>query len=270
MDILFPPARMIGGNVDKLIPRTESNGSPKIGKDGAPEMQCNIGIAIPKGAEKHWSETVWGAEIYKAGASAHPALVASPAFSWKITDGDSPLPNKKGKRPVDQAGYAGNWVVWLSQGWLPKRCNADGSAALPEGSIKAGYYVQVFGSVAGNKLVPNGTPGVYLNPIAVALIGEGDVLESDVDTTSVGFGAAALPAGARPIQAFAPQFAAPAPQFTAAALPPPTPVAPPPVPNPAFLKPAPAMLPSAGGVSYEAFIAQGWTDDAMRAAGYMA
>lgn len=233
MDILFPPGRMVGGNIDKLFPRTEANGTPKIGKDGNPEMQCSIGYAIPKNpGEQVWYQTTWGAEIYKIGQAAHPNLVASPSFSWKITDGDSTLPNKKGKRPCDQAGYPGHWVIWFSQGWLPKRVNADGSIELPEGSIVAGYYVQMFGSCNGNKLVPNGTPGVYLNPIAVALVGEGDKIATDVDTTSVGFGTAPLPAGARPVTPVAPQFApppmpgAPAPGAVAPPVLPVTPIAP--------------------------------------------
>lgn len=268
-DILFPPGRMIGGNLDQLFPRTESNGTPKIGKDGKPEMQCSVGYAIPKGVEKAWWETAWGAEIYQIGAAAHPNLVQSPAFSWKITDGDSTLPNKKGNRPCDQTGYPGHWVIWFSQGWLPKRVNSDGTVELPEGSIVPGYYVQMYGSVAGNKLVPNGTPGVYLNPIAVALVGEGDKIAQSVDTTAVGFGAAPLPAGARPVSPVVPGMpamgvpaapgAAPAPTMPT----PPAPgaVAPPTPPAPAPVAPAgPVMLPAANGVTYEAYRTAGWTD----------
>jgi hypothetical protein len=266
MDILFPAGRMIGGNIDKLMPRTESNGTPKLSKiDGKPEMQCSIGIAIPKAGEQHWSQTAWGGLIYQTGAAAHPSLVQSPAFSWKITDGDSNLPNKKGKKPCDQTGYAGNWILWLSQGWLPKRVNADGTVELPEGAIKPGYYVQVFGSVAGNKLVPNGTPGVYLNPVAVALVGEGDPIASDVDTTNVGFGAAPMPVGARPVAAVAPQFA-PAPAAPVVV-----------VPSPAFLQPAPPPAPpagpvmtaKAGGATYAQMIAANWTDALLREHGMM-
>lgn len=264
-DILFPAGRMVGGNLDKLFPRTDSAGKPKVDASGTPEMQCSFGFAIPKThPAERWQDTPWGQVIYQTGAAAHPNLVASPAFSWKVIDGDSQLPNKKGKRPCDQTGYAGHWVLWFSQGWLPKRVNADGTVELPEGAIQPGYYIQVFGSVAGNKLVPNGTPGVYLNPIAVALVGEGERIATDVDTTKVGFGGAPLPAGAKPVTAAAPQFAAPAP----------TPVAPPPAPvapNPAILNvPAPKqMTAKAGGAPYEAFVAQGWTDDMLRQQGYM-
>lgn len=260
-DIMFPPGRMIGGNLDELKPRTESNGTPKIGKDGKPEMQCSVGYAIPKTGETAWSQTAWGKAIYDIGAAAHPTLVASPAFSWKISDGDSVLPNKKGKRPVDQTGYAGHWVLWFSQGWLPKRVNADGTVELPDGAIKAGDYVQVYGSVAGNKLVPNGTPGVYLNPIAVALVGKGDLILSEVDTTKVGFGQAPVPAGARPVEAAAPQFAAPSPQAPAAPV----------VPRPEILEPAKVMTPKAAAANYTYALLSGggWTDEQMRKEGYL-
>jgi hypothetical protein len=258
---------MVGGNLDKTFPRTENDGkTPKIGRDGQPEMQCSFGFAIPKGPETHWNQTPWGKVVYDTGAAAHPALVASPAFSWKITDGDSTLPNKRGKRPCDQVGYAGHWVIWFSQGWLPKRVNANGTVELPEGSILPGYYIQVFGSVAGNKLVPNGTPGVYLNPIAVALVGEGDKITVDVDTTAVGFGGAPLPAGARPVQAAAPAFSGqPTPPVSPAAPPMPPGVQ----PAPDFLNPpvgavapppaGPRMTPAATATR-EQYHAAGWTD----------
>lgn len=273
-DILFPPGRMIGGNLDKLFPRTESNGQPKIGKDGQPEMQCSVGYAIPK-TQVRWQDEFyvnglgvridWGKTIYETGAAAHPNLVASPAFSWKITDGDSTLPNKKGKRPCDQNGYPGHWVLWLSQGWLPKRVNANGTVELPEGSIVPGYYIQVFGSVAGNKLVPNGTPGVYLNPIAVALVGEGDKIATDVDTTSVGFGQAPPPPGARPVTAVEPAFGG------GATPPPPTGTMPSGVrPSESFLAPPPAhQMTAAAQGTYEAYIGAGWTDAQLVANGLM-
>jgi hypothetical protein len=264
-DILFPAGRMVGGSLDKLFPVMDDHTKQqKIGKDGQPMFDCSFAFAIPKGGETHWSQTPWGKVIYETGAAAHPTSVTSPSFSWKVIDGDSTVVNKAGKRPCDKAGHPGHWVIWFSQGWLPKRVNATGEVELPDGAIVPGYYIQVFGSVAGNKLVPNGTPGVYLNPIAVALVGEGERIATDVDTTKIGFGGAALPAGAKPVTAAAPQFAAPTPTPTHAA---PAPI----VPNPAILNvPVPRqMTAKASGAPYEAFVAQGWTDDMLRQQGYM-
>lgn len=280
-DILFPPGRMVGGNLDKLFPvMDKKTNQQRIGKDNLPMFDCAVACAIPK-TQARWQDEfydhptlgriAWGALVYQTGAAAHPDTILSPAFSWKITDGDSVIPNKKGKKPCDQTGYPGNWVLWFSQGWLPKRVNGDGLVELPVGSIVPGYYIQVFGSVAGNKMVPDGTPGVYLNPIAVALVGEGERLTVDVDTTKCGFGAAPLPAGAKPVTAAAPQFAAPAPHPVAAATP--TTV----VPNAAILNVAPPppaapvhqMTALAAGATYEQFVAQNWTDDMLRQHGYM-
>jgi len=259
-DILFPAGRMVGGNLDKLFPRKNKDGTPKFNKDGStPTMQCSVGYAIPKTGESDWKQTAWGKVIYETGAAAHPNLVLVPSFSWKVTDGDSVIPNQNGKRPCDQNGHPGHWVLWFSQGWLPKRVNADGTVELPGGAIVPGYYIQMFGSVTGNQIKQGDTPGVYLNPIAVALVGEGERIASDVDTAAVGFGDAPLPAGAKPVTAAAPQFAAPA-----AA---PAPVA----PNPAILNvPAPKqMTAKAAGATYEQFVAQGWTDAMMREQGYL-
>lgn len=289
-DILFPAGRMVGGDLNTLYPVIDDKtNQQKVGKDNKPMFDCSFGYAIPKTGETHWSQTPWGKVIYDTGAAAHPNLVASPAFSWKVTDGDSTIPNKRGKKPCDKVGHPGHWVIWFSQGWLPKRVNATGEVELADGAIQPGYYIQVFGSVAGNKLVPNGTPGVYLNPIAVALVGEGERIATDVDTTKVGFGGAALPAGAKPVTAAAPQFAAPQqagfPVAGAAVAPFPaqangatgaTTYPSSVVPNPAILQVAPppavpqrTMTPKAGGAPYEAFIAQGWTDDMLRQQGYM-
>ena len=260
-DILFPAGRMVGGNLDKLFPRTDAAGKPKVAHDGKPEMQCSFGYAIPKTGEAHWNQTAWGKIIHDTGAAAHPALVTSPAFSWKVTDGDSPLPNKKGKRPCDQTGYAGHWVIWFSQGWLPSKWLVQGETRtqIGEGIIHPGDYIQVFGTVAGNKLVPNGTPGVYLNPVHVAMLGEGERIAADTPPPE-GFGTATPPAGAKPVTAVVPpQFAAPAPAPTAPA-----------VPNSAILQvPVRTMTAKAGGATYEQFVAQGWTDAMLREQGYM-
>lgn len=275
-DILFPAGRMVGGDINTLKPVIDDKTKQQriSPKDGKLMFDCAVGVAIPK-TQPRWQDEFydhpmlgrihWGKIVYDTGVSAYPSLVATPSFSWKITDGDSAIPNKKGKRPCDKAGHPGHWVIWFSQGWLPKRVNATGEVELPDGAIVPGFYIQVFGSVQGNKLVPNGTPGVYLNPIAVALVGEGERIATDIDTTNVGFGGAALPAGATPVQHAAPQFAPPPVQYAVA--PPPVPV----VPNPAILQvPAPRqMTAKAAGATYEAFTAQGWTDAMLREQGYM-
>jgi len=266
-EILLPVGRLIGGSLYKPQPRTNEAGQPIIGADGKPETAYNFGVAIPKTGEQHWSQTAWGAQIKAIGDAAYPGQSQSPTFAWKITDGDSQIPNKKNKRPCDQDGYQGGWVLWFNQGWAPKIVNANGSAEITEpDAVLPGYYVQVYCSVAGNKPRPGKahTPGIYLNPLAVALSAYGPRIESSVDTTNVGFGNAPLPPGASTVPVGAMQqnaaYQPPAPVYQ--------PPAPAPVPNQAFLQVPPAptpqpghvMTPVANGVSYEAMIAAGWTD----------
>lgn len=196
MNILFPVGRMIGGSLAKVFPATDSFGNPKKNAQGEAVNRCNFGVAIPKGPETAWWDTPWGKEIYKAGVEGFPkGEYRSHTFAWKVTDGDSNIPNKKGKLPCDQTGYRGNWVIWFSQSWLPKKVNANGTQELTEpDAIVPGYFIQVYGDVIGNQ--SDQSPGVYLNPVAVALVGYGERIASDVDTTAVGFGQGPLPAGA--------------------------------------------------------------------------
>lgn len=261
--IIFPTGRLVGGSLDKLFPRTDNFGKPKMKADGTPSLETKIGFAIRKGVETHWNQTPWGAQVYEIGKAAYPREHVVPSFAWKIADGDSTVPNKKGNINANNENYRGCWVIWFSQSWLPKLCNADGSAELPHGSIKIGYFVKVMAEVLGNAPAPS--PGVYLNPSAVALVAEGDEIASEVDTAA--FAATAtdpLPPGARPVTAAVPGFAAAAPAPAAAApyvapapdarflaVPPPVAAAPPPVRR---------MTPAAQGVPYEAYVEKGWTD----------
>lgn len=258
-DILFPVGRMVAGSCYK--PRDkDAEGKPLVVKNGPdagkPRVDFFIAVAIPKTpGHTHWSQTPWGQTILAAGAAAFPQQYQSPKFAWKIEDGDSQVPNTRGRKPCDNEGWPGHWVVKLSGGYAPKVCTADGSQPiLEEDAVKAGYYVQVFGNVSGNGSVQQ--PGVYLNHSAVALAGYGPEIRQGLDTTSVGFGGALPPgASATPIGAMVPP-AAVAPAVGAPALqmpgivPPAAAVTPPPLlvqPNPGILAFPGASGAAAGG-----------------------
>lgn len=267
MEILLPVGRMIGGSLYTPQAKMDNFGKPKLDPQGKPMTGFNFGVAIAKTpGHTHWSQSEWGAKIRGIGVAAFQAMADNPSFAWKIIDGDSAIPNKKGRKPCEQEGYPGSWVLWFSQSWAPKLCTADGSAELTQpDAVMPGDWVQVYASVKSN--APSPTPGVYLNPLAVALVGYhqlGRIVVSTVDTKSVGFGAAQAPGVvlSAPVGA----MAAPAPVVPVA---PPPAVAPPaPMPNTAFLQgppPVPAppvhrMTPAAAGVTYESYIASGWND----------
>ena len=133
-EILFPVGRMVGGNLYKPNPVLLDDGkTPKMQKDGiTPAVSYSLGLAIPKGHETHWNQTVWGAIIWKEGETAYPGQCLAPTFAWKITDGDSVIPNKRNKRPCDQTGYPGHWVLWFNRGWAPKLVDSTGTVELLE------------------------------------------------------------------------------------------------------------------------------------------
>ena len=294
-----PVGRIVRGSL--YDPQTEDfEGRPLVIKTGAnagkPRVDYFFALAIAKGGEQHWNQTPWGRLIWDAGQKAWPSGQAnSPSFSWKITDGDSPVPDKRGRKPCDREGYPRHWVLAFSSSYPPRIFNSNGTQAITEpGAVKLGYYVQVAGSVSGNGS-PN-QPGVFLNHSMIALAGYGAEIVVGPDPSQAGFGGQALPAGASatpigdmgaappvpgaapayappPAVAAAPAYAPPVPGAAPAYAPPPA-VAPAVVPHTAFLggpgapppppvapaAPVRQMLPAAQGATYEAMIAVGWTD----------
>lgn len=189
-EILFPVSRFVGGSLYKSETKTNE-------KTKEERQAYSFAIAIPKGAEQHWNQTPWGALIWAEGAESSPNMHQNPAFAWKVKDGNSQIPNRKGNKPCDNEGWPGHWVLWMSSGFAPKIYNADGSQPITEvDAVKPGYFVQVFGNVAFNK--SSDSPGVYLNYQAVAFSAYGPEIQlsQGVDAAAVGFGKGPLPAGA--------------------------------------------------------------------------
>lgn len=284
-----PVGRIVQGELWKPQPVTDQKNQPKLGADGKQLVDYFFALAIPKNpGETHWANTAWGRQIWEEGHRAHPNFAPHPTFSWKIEDGDSVVPNKKGKKNCDREGFPGNWILKFRSGYPIPTYNANGSAPMPPEAFETGHYAQVNLSCKGNT---GETPGVYLNPQMVALSGYGERIINTPDASEAGFGAAPLPAGASPAPLSvtlstpgasappaAPSLPVPAPQpmppvAAAPAAPSPIPV----VPNTTILAgppPAPAapayqMTAAAGGFTREQYHAQGWTDEALRAKGMM-
>lgn len=280
-ELTTPVGRMVGGSIYKLYPLRDNAGNPRMKQDGTPLEQISFGVAIKKGAETHWNQTEWGKQIYDAAVAAFPnGETQQQAFSWKITDGDSQIPNKNMKKPCEQPGYPGCWVLWFSQSWVPTVCNADGTQLITEeNAILPGYWVQVMVEYSGNGAKPPNTPGVYLNPKAVALAAYDTIIETQgsVDVSTAGFGggdisalsatASTTPVGGMPTAPPAPNAAVP-PQGNAVTQPPqPDFAAGPPAPNAVPQPPAIQVTPLAGGQTWEQLQAAGWTVETARQQG---
>ena len=284
-----PIGRLVRGSLYK--PRTQdAEGKPLVIKSGQnagqPRVDYYFEIAVPKApGQTHWAtkpadwesnpvtagRVYWGEAIWNQGHLSFPQGQAQwPSFAWKVTDGDSQVPNRKNKKPCDQIGYPGNWVIRFSSGFPPKIFNADGSQQIVQpDAVKPGYYVQVNGDVDGNGSQQQ--PGVFISHNMVAMAGYGEEIVFGPDPAAAGFGGGALPPGASAVPVgggFAPTApgapGAPTPPAPAAYGQPGTPgMAPPPAggvpsaspsrppaapPNPAFLgvppgAPVPGMAP---------------------------
>lgn len=299
IDILFPPGRMVQGSVYKPN-TTDADGKPLVVKSGPnagqPRVDFFFAVAIPK-TQAHWANEVhpdarigdWGAKIWNHAHAQWPQGQAQRSdFAWKIEDGDSQIPNKKGMKNCDREGYPGHWVIKFGGGYAPKIVNKEGTAAILEpDAIKCGYYVQVFGNVSSNE--SSQTAGIYMNHKIVALNGFGEEISYGPDPTQVGFGAVAPGASAVPLGGMTPPVpgvpaSAPPVPGVAPAAPVPTPApntgfvagpasAPPP-PGAAAVAPPPPAAPvrqmtAAATATYEAYIAGGWTDAQLIANGLM-
>lgn len=276
-----PVGRLVAGSIYKGKDKN-SDGVPLVYKSGVeagkPRLEFYLGLAIPKGPEQHWAETPWGAMIWATGHSGLANAGTHPKMAWKVTDGDSKVPNSKGNVPCEREGWPGNWVLHFSSSYQPTVYNRDGSSKITEvDAVKTGYYIQIAGDVAFNESTQQ--PGVYLNGNMVALAAYGEEIYVGQDASAAGFGAAPLPAGAlaTPAAAFvpavAPHVAVPPPvvpnaQFTAVPPPAAAVVAPPPVPA-APAAPVRQMTAKAAGATYESFASQGWTDALLVEHGYM-
>lgn len=266
--ILFPPARMVQGNLYE--PRTtDALGNPLVVKNGPnrgqPRQDFYFAFAIPKtpgvthwAHEKHPDPRVgdWGAKLWNTAHKFWPGgQTQRTDFAWKIDDGDSTIPNKNNKRPCDQVGFPGHWIVRCGGGYAPKIVNKDGSAYILEpGAVKCGYYIQVYGNISSNE--SDQTAGLYINHSLVSLQGFADIIASGPDPSSVGFGTSALPAGASSVPLAGmtvPATGAPPPPPSApsghTALPPvhAAPATPTPPPNNGFVANAAGAPPPPGG-----------------------
>ena len=288
--ILFPAGRFVGGSLT-TGKTTDYYGKPLTNGDGTPAADYSFACAIAKDGRPWW-ETEWGKVIHQAGVAAFPTgQTSNPSFAWKVTDGDSQVPNKKGKKPCDNEGWPGHWVVWFSSRFAPKTVNSNGSAQIDPALIKPGHFIQVYGDVKGNGSTES--PGMFINHNGVAHAGFGPEINFGADLSNVGFGSGPLPAGASAVpvggmtpaqaQANAGTPTPPAAATPAASAPPVTPAtvvqphttilnggaAPTPPAPPAPPAPARQMTAKANGATYESFIAAGWDDATLVREGMM-
>jgi len=259
--ILTPVGRLVQGDCFEGQTK-DAEGNPLVIKNGPnagqPRVDYFMAIAIAKTDATY--NDLW-AIIHNEARTSFPSLFdanggcISPKFAFKVTDGDSQVPNTKGTKPCDREGFPGHWVLNFSGGYAPKCYILENGAhklITDPSMIKRGYYIRIAGSVKGNGSQQQ--PGIFLNHSMVELVGYGEeiVTGPNADAVFGGAPAAALPAGASatplaPAAAPAMPGAAPTPAPMPGATPSPAPAAPaapaPAAPAPAApVQPAPDLL----------------------------
>lgn len=226
LNLTTPVGRIVMGSL-YTPDTTDADGNPLVIKSGPnagqPRVNYFFALAIPKNpGEQHWAQTPWGAQIWAVGHQEFPHAAQAADFSWKIVDGDSQQPGKlfkgkPGKKPCENEGWPGHWVIKFSGGFAPKVYQQEGAGyvqIMQPDFCKPGYFVEVAFNVEGNR--SQSSPGIYVNHSMVCFRAYGPEISFGPDVTAAGFGASPLPAGASMTP---PAGAIPMPQAPAVAAP---------------------------------------------------
>jgi hypothetical protein len=251
LDVTFPPSRLVQGNPYELNDK-DWQGKPltiKTGPNaGQPTKRSFVACAVKKTpGVTHWANEPWGAPIWAFGHNSFPKGEAQAAtFAWKIEDGDSQAPNKKGRKNCDTEGMPGHWIINISSSFLPKIVTAAGDPLDMPGAVKTGYWVVPMVRIQSNGQT-GGNAGIYINPVALAYVGIDKEISSgpNVKGLLAAAGQFQLPAHVQAAPVGAPAYSG-APVSIGVATPPPpagTPTLPPgsPPPPPAMGVAAPSV-----------------------------
>jgi hypothetical protein len=171
--ITTPVGRLVYGHPSKLIQKTDTKRQPVM-KDGQPVMVRQFGVAYPKDV---FNAQIWPV-MYAAASGAFGGQQPPPHFSYKFKDGDTV--DRQGRPYSQREGYAGHCVVHFETQFdlIAYRQNAAGGwDQITENDYKTGDYIAVNASIEGNKPTdPTHTPGLFINPQGVLLIGHGQAI----------------------------------------------------------------------------------------------
>lgn len=284
-----PVGRLVQGLPHEFREQEDDRGNKKLDSDGKVVTQAYVGIAVEPN-DPHWlaekakieadAEASWGPKGVKP--------KSMKAFAWKFFDGDSE--DKFGvSRSEKNPAMAGKTVIGLTRGGKmgPPQMYVR-SNLLPEGHMekdlrddagnfraiqidvataqevfKRGYRVRAFGEAKSNE--SSQTPGMYLNLIGIEMVAyDEEIIVQGGPSYEEMFGGNSAPA---------PKPAASAPPAASPSSPPPPysgHMAPPPPAVPAGPKLTPAAEAAYPGATLEQWHQAGWTDENLKANGYLA
>jgi hypothetical protein len=197
--LLTPVGRIVWGNPAKPRIKKDDKTKHPILRDGKQVEQWAFGVAFEKSV---FNTQIWPAMMAEA-QTVYPQGFP-PAFSWKFKDGDTV--DRAGKPYSAREGYAGCFVLGIStEAFAPPIYRYENNAyrQINPDEIKCGDYVALNLNIKANKPVDvSHTPGLYINPNGIELVGFGtEIVSAGADANEM-FGAAgqrqahALPPGA--------------------------------------------------------------------------
>jgi hypothetical protein len=95
-------------------------------------------------------------------------------FAWKIEDGDAQRYDDKGQPKETPEYIRGHWIIKFNTSFVVSACNWE-YQEIPLSDIKRGDFMEVKFNSQPNGNVDD-TAGVYMNPVAIRLLGYGDAI----------------------------------------------------------------------------------------------
>ena len=176
-----PVGRIVWGHPMKSSVKKDLNTNQPVIRDGKQVEQWAFGVAIPKDQ----FQALYG-QMYQEALTAFPNGVPG-NFSWKFKDGDGT--DRQGQPYSIREGYAGHYVLTIStEAFMPPCYKYENGTyrQIAENEIKTGDYVVVNLDIKAN--VPTNrthTPGLYVNPNMIELVGYGTEIKGTVDPNAV-------------------------------------------------------------------------------------
>lgn len=183
-NLQLPVGRIVWGHPIKSQQKRDQQTRAVILKDGKPVDQWSFGLAIPA---QDFVQRVWPAMEAEA-KSGFPQGIP-PTFSFKYKDGTNGV-DRSGKPYNTREGYAGHYVLTIAtEAFAPPVYKFENGSyrQLVENEIKCGDYVLATINLQVN--VPQNkshTPGIYINPRGVLLVGYGkEIVGAAADPTQI-------------------------------------------------------------------------------------
>ena len=142
-----PLGRIVGGSLSS--PQTEDYQGNNLDKP-----KYLVMLAIPKTDPGLAAIVAHVKEVGKVGYAAKPGQSDRPDFAWKMIDGDSEVPNRKGDRPCTKEGYKGHVVFVFETTWSFQVCGPE-LELIDASTVSRGDYVEICGEAVSGFL-PSG------------------------------------------------------------------------------------------------------------------